>query len=355
MPAPNANPATRPLRQLAAAARAAGAALATPRGATGAALVALALGLLWSCWTTLGAVAERWARDPEYSHGFLVPVFALVVLWHRRARCPVRGLEPEWGGLVLLAIGAAMRLVAAPADIAPLDAFSLLPTVAGLVWVAFGRATLLWAWPAVAFLAFMLPLPFSVEGLLAQPLRRVATTASTYTLQCLGYPALAEGNQILIEDVRLGVADACSGLGMLVTFFALSTAVALILQPSWLDRAVIVVSAVPIALVANIARITLTGVVHVESGAAAGKFVHDHGGWLMMPLALALLWVELRYLARLFPVTDPRQPLALPLRRSPPEAPDHRFFPLRAARADAPHEPPSPSTASHHDSLSETR
>jgi len=189
------------------------------------------------------------------------------------ARCAA--CHPSWSGLGLLLFGAALRLTAAHLYFEPLDAFSLVPTLAGLVWLAFGWQGLRWAWPAVAFLVFMLPLPFQVEGLLAQPLRALATTASTYALQTLGYAAVAEGNHILIDDVRLGVADACSGLGMLMTFFALAPPSPLILQPSWPDRVVIIASAVPIALVANVARITLTGVVHVACGAAAGQFVHD--------------------------------------------------------------------------------
>ena len=206
-----------------------------------------------------------------------------------------------------------------------------------------------WAGPAIAFLVFMIPWPYRLEVALAHPLQRVATLASTYALQTLGYPAIAEGNHILIDEIRLGVADACSGLGMLMTFFALATAVTLILQPRWLDRVVIVASAIPIALIANVARITLTGVVHVGIGAAAGQFVHDHAGWMMMPLALALLWLELRFLRRLLVEQESQRPLALGLPfaktlLTPPQPRKPGSQPL-----------PSPTTTSHHDALSETR
>jgi exosortase len=306
----------------------------------------LALGLAWAYWPTLCTLEDRWSRDPQYSHGFLVPVFALVVLWRWRDRCPIHILSPCWGGLSLLLVSAALRLTAAHLYLEPLEALSLVPAVAGLVWAAFGWPMLRWAWPAVAFLGFMLPLPFQVEGLLAQPLRGLATTASTYTLQTLGYPALSEGNHILLGDVRLGVADACSGLGMLMTFFALATAAVLILQPRWPERVLIIASAVPIALVANVARITLTGTVHVASGADAGRFVHNHAGWLMMPLALALLWLELRYLGWLLPEPEPPQPLALNLRRQPAgRTPPHKAAPAA----------PPPAATGHLDTLSETR
>src|SRR5207247_2117523 len=116
------------------------------------------------------------------------------------------------------------------------------------------------AWPALAFLGFMLPLPYQVEVALAHPLRRLATGMSTYLLQTIGYHAIAEGNIILIEQSSLGVAEACSGLGMLMTFFALATAMALAIRAPAVDRLVLVVSAVPIAVLANVMRITATGV-----------------------------------------------------------------------------------------------
>src|SRR5262249_8377614 len=138
-----------------------------------------------------------------------------------------------------------------------------------------------------------------VETALAHPLRRLATVASTYCLQTLGFPALAEGNVIVIGALKLGVIDACNGLGMLVTFFALSTAAALIAARPLLDRLVIVASAIPIALVANVVRITGTAVVYETLGSDVGELLkHDLAGWLMMPLALGLLWLELKVLAK---------------------------------------------------------
>ena len=287
--------------------------IASSQGRSSLILAALGLALLGSYWTTLARMAERW-QQPQYSHGFLVPGFALVVLWSRRQALQGAVIQPSWWGLVLLGAGLACRLAAARMDLDFADGSSLLLTLAGLTLLLGGWGTWRWAWPAIAFLAFMLPMPYMVETALGQPLRRLATGVSTYVLQTLGYPALAEGNVIHIEDLRLGVIDACSGLGMLVTFFALATALALIARAPLVDRLVIVASAIPIALIANVARITATAVAHYALGSAAAKVVmHDLAGWLMMPLALALLWLELRYLALLFEVVPECQDLPLPL------------------------------------------
>jgi exosortase len=297
--------------------------------------------LLWAYWPTLATMSERWSSDAQYSHGFLVPIFAAAILWFRRERFPTGKLEPSLrAGLLWLLAGLAMHLLGGRLAVEPLDAFSLLPTLVGLCLLMGGWAALRWAWPAIAFLGFMLPLPYQVELFLAHPLRRVATTATTYLLQLLGFPALAEGNVILIDDLRLGVIDACSGLGMLVTFFALSTAFALVIERPLLDRLVLVVSAIPIALIANIVRITATAVAHRTLGSAAGNaLTHDLAGWLMMPLALGLLWLEMTYLRRLLVEVEGPRPVSLGLSGA------SRRSPLSGSGAKPPPREPAPSPA----------
>jgi exosortase len=268
--------------------------------AAAAALSALFVG---SHWPTFARMADRWTNDPQYSHGYVVPLFAIVVLWSRRDMIKRLVWEPAWGGLIWLVVGLFLRIIAIDSDIEPLDALSVLPTAFGLVFLVGGKGVLRWAWPALAFLAFMMPLPFSVEVALAQPLRKLATDMSTYALQTLGCPAMAEGNVILLDDVPLGVAEACSGLGMLMTFFALATALAMAVNAPLRDRIVLIASAAPIAICANVIRITATGVAYHLAGkesAVAKMIYHDLAGWFMMPLALVMLWLELKFLANLF-------------------------------------------------------
>jgi exosortase len=277
------------------------------------------LALLWSYWTTLGRLAERWSTDPQYSHGFLVPVFAACLLWFRREQYPQAGIRPNWWGLALLGIASLLRLTAAYLYYDPLDAFSLLPAVAGACLLLGGWPALRWTWPGIAFLGFMLPLPYAVETALSVPLRHFATLASTFALETLGFPAVAEGNIIRIGDVRLGVIDACSGLGMLMTFFALATAVAVVVRRPWTDRLALIGSAVPIAVLANVARITASGAAFTGVTDEGGRhFVHDLTGWLMMPLALLLLWLELKLIDWLFVPVEKSAPLPLSLGDAPP-------------------------------------
>ena len=145
----------------------------------------------------------------------------------------------------------------------------------------------------------MVPLPYRAQAVLGGTLQRVATGASTYALQTLGVPAVAEGNVILLSEARLGVVEACNGLNMLVTFFALATGVAILSRRDWAERVVLVLSAVPIAVVANGVRITATGLLFEANRSDLARVVfHDLAGWLMMPLAVGILLVELRVLGR---------------------------------------------------------
>jgi exosortase len=208
-----------------------------------------------------------------------------------------------------------LRLASAVFYFQSLDFLSLIPMVAGATLLCFGWPVLRWSLPAILFLAFMLPLPFTVENALREPLRGVGTVASTYVMQTVGLAAYREGYTIVTDSGRIGVAEACSGLRMMMIFFALSTAVAMLSQRVWWEKLVIVVSAVPIALIANVARITVTGILHeTVNGEVANLVFHDLAGWLMMPFGLALLGVELWLLSRLIIVEQeaPLAPMGMP-------------------------------------------
>jgi exosortase len=293
--------------------------------------------LFWAYWPTLGDLVDRWERDPHYSHGYLVPGFALLLLWLRREQFRAAAWRPSPWGIVLLLAAAGLRLAGTYYYFPWFDSVSLLPCLAGLCLLLGGWPALRVAWPALVFLVFMLPLPHRVETALAGPLRRVATVASTYVLQTFGLPALDEGNTILLNDVKIGIVEACSGLSMLVVFFALSTAIALLIRrPLW-EKLLLLLSAVPVALLANIARITVTALLHELVGSAeADAFFHDGAGWFMMPLAVLLLWAELGLLSWLLEQPAGESPVALGWSRPAGAAPPRPPAPRQRSRRGAP-------------------
>ncbi|MGC1273674.1 MAG: exosortase/archaeosortase family protein [Planctomycetaceae bacterium] len=274
------------------------------------ALVGL-LALVWGYAGTIAVLARKWEADPQYSHGYLVPLFSLALLWLRRDALHVDRLRPSLWGVPLLVAALLLRHAATILYMEWFEQLSLVLCVPAIVLLVGGGAALRWAWPACLFLVFMVPLPFSLEVALRDPLRRIGTIASTYVMQTVGLPAYAQGKVIIVDDVHIGVAEACSGLRMLMIFFALATAVAMIGdRPLW-QRGLVVLSAIPIALIANIARITATGSLHAVGYEQFAEMVfHDLAGWLMMPLALILLWLETAFLDRLI-IVESDEPVRL--------------------------------------------
>jgi exosortase len=280
------------------------------------ALVLLAGCLGWALWPSLESMANRWSTDPRYAHGYLVPAFSLALLWMRRDRLHRTGAKSAastWG-LVFLAIGGAFQLVGGYFQVNAIDGLALFPYLVGVALLLRGWRTVAWAWPAIAFVVFMIPLPWRLETALGPPLQLVATQASTYLLQTLGFMAFAEGNVIQLDEARIGVVEACSGLSMLITFVALSTGAALVVTRPLFDRIVLVASSIPVALLANIIRIVATGILHGKVGGhAADTFYHDVAGWLMIPLALLLYWLEIWVLSHLLIETKYEAPLIFDL------------------------------------------
>ena len=259
------------------------------------------IALLWAYWPVLAQMAERWSSDPQFSHGWIVPLIAAYILWDRRRFLSARPPRPAGWGLAVLAIALLLGAAGALFYLPWFEAASLPLALLGLASCWGGRSAVRWSWPALAFLLFMAPLPYQFQTALGGRLQRLGTVASTYGMQTLGIPAVAEGNTVVLENgARLGVVEACSGLGMMVTFFALTTAAAILVRVELWKRIVVAVSAIPIAIAVNVIRILATGILASYSADRAAAVVfHDAAGWLMMPLAAAFIALEFWFLNRL--------------------------------------------------------
>jgi len=263
----------------------------------------------WVYWQNWASMWVKWDRDPRYSHGYFVPLFAGYLLWSRRAHLQSGYRRSHVYGLLLVVVGLAIRAGGVLIYNDWFAALSLLPVLLGMAILAYGISGFRWAWPAVAFLVFMVPLPYRFEIALTHPLQGVATSVSTYLLQTAGFVAVAEGNTIRMGDgIRLGVVEACSGLSMVMIFLALTTAVAILIKRPWYERVIVLASTIPVALLANIIRITSTGILHkLVSREFADRVFHDFAGWLMMPLALGMLWIIMKIVSRLILDIEPER------------------------------------------------
>jgi exosortase len=263
---------------------------------------------IWSYWTTLQGLVACWIREPDYSHGLLTPLIVIGVLYWRRDELP-SSLESGWQ-LCALLVGASvtLRLLGAVLYVDALDNWSLVLWIAGLLSLMGGLKFLYWALPALAFVLLAMPLPFNLEHFCSSPLQKAAVASATWTLQTLGLPAFAEGSTIILGQHRLEVARACAGLRIFMGMLAMALVWSLASKKPAIQRLLLFCCAVPVAIVANLVRIVLTGTCLVYLPASlAEPLVHDAAGWLMIPLAISLLALAQAWLSRVLVVATAPQ------------------------------------------------
>ena len=256
--------------------------------------------LTWGYWNMLTYTSSFW-DNPLYSHGWIIPLFCGYLFWQRRRKLAQVAGSERWIGLAILVVSLLVRLYASYYDMNPIDRLSYIGALLGITQIIGGFSMLKWAGPPLAFLVFMFPLPSVLENSVLHGLQRVAAISSTWTLQLIGIPALREGSKIVIDQLDLDVADACSGLRMSTIFGAMSVALAMMINRPWWDRLAILLSAIPVALFTNVIRITATALLYMAfpESEAIKHYVHDWAGFAMMPIAMGILWLELQILHKI--------------------------------------------------------
>ena len=264
--------------------------------AYGAAAAVVAGAAILSYLPNLRNLVQTWSNEPNYSHGFLVAPIAAFLLWQRReGLAAIRPRANPIGWVLVIGVLAARAYFFERNEKwSEVATFPLL--VAALTLALGGWKVTRWAAPGLGFLLFLLPMPVALNQTLAGPLQTMATVASTSLLQATALPVVAEGHVIYVGTHPLEVAQACNGLSMLLSFIALITAVTIYVddRPIW-ERAALMASTIPIALIANVLRITATAWCYHLFGEKFGNDVaHAGAGWAMMPIALVLVWLELK-------------------------------------------------------------
>jgi exosortase len=277
-------------------------------GVAVAAAAAVAATLAWSYYPNIAYLARFW-EDPNYSHGWLIVPMALFILWQRRDALAAVEVRHRWWNFLPLAALLALRYWLYEKNQAWMEAATVPLAVAAATLAVGGWGVFRWALPGLIFLVFTVPLPPSVNEFLAAPLQRVATLGAYEILKAAGLPAVAQGNVILVGRQSVEVAEACRGLSMLLSFGALITAmVILIRRPIW-ERVVLILSIIPIALLCNIIRISITAVAYSYFDKPV-KQVHDYAGFAMMALALVIVLAELKLMS--WVVVEERPPAPRP-------------------------------------------
>lgn len=251
-------------------------------------LVALSL---WLYWSTLAHLIGQWWHDPNFSHGFFVPLFSGFVLWQERDRLARITPRPSWSGLVILALGLCLLILGQLGAELFLARFSMLLLLAGVVVLFLGwnffRATF-FPW---AFLLLMIPIPNILFNQITFPLQIQASKVAAFILPLFGVPILREGNVIVLPSMSLEVAEACSGIRSLMSLATLAIIYGYLAEKRLWVRWVLALASVPIAIAANSVRIIGTGLLvqYWDAEKAEGYF-HASWGWIIFVISLLMLY-----------------------------------------------------------------
>ncbi len=252
----------------------------------------LALLLGWMYHDILVRLVLQWWNDPDFSHGFFVPLFSAFLVWQRRKRLAATPVVPAWFGLAVIAGALATLAVGVLGAELFLSRSSLLLLLAGLVILFLG-----WGWFRVllfpwAFLFLMVPIPKIIFNQITLPLQFLASQLASSLLGVCSVPVLREGNVIHLPVMDLEVVEACSGIRSLVSLVTLAIIFGYFVEPRISRRVALVVAAAPIAVAANGLRIMGTGVLaQYGSPDMAEGFFHSFAGWVIFLLSLGMLFL----------------------------------------------------------------
>jgi len=238
----------------------------------------------------LARLVSQWWRDPNFSHGIFVPLISFFIVWIKRKQLSELAIAPSNLGLLVI-VWALFQLLGGVigAEIF-LARTSFVILLGGIILFLLG-----WKWlKAVAFpwlfLLTGIPLPAIIFNEIAFPLQLLASSVATALLRACNVPLLREGNVITLASIQLEVAEACSGIRSLVTLITLALVYGYFMEKNLTRRVIIVLSAIPIAIVANAFRIFGTGIcAQYWDPRAAEGFFHEFSGWVVFVLSLFLL------------------------------------------------------------------
>ncbi len=234
----------------------------------------------------------QWWTDANYGHGFFVPLFSGYILWHQRERWMKSEIKPSnFGFPVMLGAVGLLFLGSLGAELFT-SRFSLLVLIAGIILFLAGWKMLRAVAFPLAFLVFMIPIPVIIYNQITFPLQLIASRLATFWLEVVQVPVLRDGNVLVLSNLSLEVAEACSGIRSLMSLIALAVAYGHLAEPRRWVRYALVLLMVPSAIVTNAMRIVGAGVLaHKFGPQAAEGFLHQFSGWMVFLGTLVLIFV----------------------------------------------------------------
>jgi exosortase len=252
---------------------------------------------IWLYNETIVKLIGDWSNNPNFSHGFLIPFISGYMIWTRREELSSMPIKPSNYGLIAIGFGMLLYFVGNIGAELFTVRFSMIVTLVGLSMYLLGTAIGRKLFFPVVFMVFMIPVPSIVWNELAFPLQVFAAGLSASVVQSVGIPVLREGNVLHLASTSLEVVDACSGLRSLTSLLALSGAFAYMSPLRIGSKCLLFLSAIPVAVAVNIARLSVTAVMAHQIGKRATEgLVHDLSGLSVFVLAFPLLYCVYRLL-----------------------------------------------------------
>jgi len=239
-----------------------------------------------------------WSSDQDYGHGFLILPMSLYLLWKKREELISQPIHPSQWGIGILTFWAFLYAVGLIGQISTIEDVSMLFFPIGAVAVLINRnAARIFLFPAF-FMIFMFPIPSEIYTRVTNPLLLVSTTMSFHILDALNLPVLQEGNLLTLPNYTMQVVLACSGIRSLLSILALAFIMGYLMTPSNILRLIFFFIAVPIAILGNITRITVTALLaYLVSPGAAEGYSHTFAGLVTFGLSFILLYGCMEFIA----------------------------------------------------------
>lgn len=252
------------------------------------------ISVLLSIWALLfipiyPEMVRDWLGHSDNTHGFIVPVMAGYFVWQRKDQLQSATIGNSWwaGGVLILSL--VVYLLSYAGGLAFPSRVALVLSLLGLVWCCLGTQMIKFLAFPILFLLFMIPVPDSLSSFVSLPLQLVATRISANIIDICSIPVYREGNMLFFLGTQLEVAEACSGIRSILALTMIACAFASMVKINCLKKTLMVVAAIPIAMVANILRISGTGILaHYFGGKVARGFLHEFSGMLIFVFGFAV-------------------------------------------------------------------
>ena len=263
-------------------------------------LLLLALGVaIWAYWNGLSEAFFRWENQEEYSHGFLIPLVTLYILWEKKGLILSSVATPQWSGVWLILIASIVFLIGEVSALYLLIQYAFVLALIGISLVTIGKGTRYTVTP-ILLLLFAIPLPYVLEVLLTAKLQLISSSLGVSFIRLCQIPVFLEGNVIDLGVYQLQVVEACSGLRYLFPLMSLGFIAAYFYQASFWKRALVFLATIPITILMNSFRIGAIGVLVDNWGISMAEgFLHDFEGWIIFMACAVLLFILIWVLEKL--------------------------------------------------------